>query len=253
MSERDPSAILRDRTQTLEGELRALEEKRREAASLSDRATQLGRELDASRALLAGLGQGKKRTALPLLEDIQIASPCSARWDEMSGDAKIRFCGQCEKSVYDLSAMTREEAETTLLGGMGPNGSGEMCVRLYRRTDGKVLTQDCPVGVRRKRMRLAAVLLVGSGLATMAVAFLGFGTELEENETAPEPPPPVPYVMTVTPPPTVVPVIPPTRHFQGAARPFIPADVDKPAKPQSKPSQVQKKVDPLSDANETPR
>ena len=38
---------------------------------------------------------------LPVLENLRVASPCGARWDEMQGDAHARFCGQCQKNVYD--------------------------------------------------------------------------------------------------------------------------------------------------------
>jgi hypothetical protein len=36
------------------------------------------------------------KTALELLTNVQIASPCSANWDEMIGDDASRFCNQCE-------------------------------------------------------------------------------------------------------------------------------------------------------------
>src|SRR3954469_9534480 len=88
-------------------------------------------------------------TRLPvILENLRIATPCSADWDEMSGNDKVRFCGQCEKNVYNLSEMTRLEAEA-LVG----KKDGRMCVRLYQRQDGTVITADCPVGVRRERLR----------------------------------------------------------------------------------------------------
>lgn len=44
------------------------------------------------------------------LEQIRIATPCDADWDEMTGDDRARFCGSCQKNVYNISDMTREEA-----------------------------------------------------------------------------------------------------------------------------------------------
>ena len=41
------------------------------------------------------------------LEQIRVASPCHANWDEMTGTDQARFCGQCRKNVYNLSEMTR--------------------------------------------------------------------------------------------------------------------------------------------------
>jgi hypothetical protein len=77
----------------------------------------------------------------------------------MVGDDRVRFCVHCKKDVYDLSALQRDEAEALLA-----ERSGGMCARLYRRTDGTVLTADCPTGVRRKRRRLAIAGAVGGGL-----------------------------------------------------------------------------------------
>jgi len=88
-------------------------------------------------------------TRLPVvLENLRIATPCTADWNEMSGSDKVRFCGLCEKNVYNLSAMTRDEAERLVR-----KKDGRMCVRLYQRHDGTVLTADCPVGVKRERLR----------------------------------------------------------------------------------------------------
>ncbi|MCU0705898.1 MAG: hypothetical protein MUF18_18165 [Fimbriiglobus sp.] len=71
---------------------------------------------------------------------IDVPNPCTVPWDEMTGDDRVRFCGQCKKSVYHLSHMTREEAER-LVGEV----EGEMCVQFYRRADGTVVTHDCAV------------------------------------------------------------------------------------------------------------
>jgi hypothetical protein len=100
-----------------------------------------------------------------VLEGLRIASPCSADWDEMTGDARVRFCGQCEKNVYNLSAMTRDEAESLVR-----EKEGRVCVRMYQRADGTVITNDCPVGARRLRMKerirmSLAKLTAGAALA----------------------------------------------------------------------------------------
>jgi hypothetical protein len=81
----------------------------------------------------------------------------------MVGDDRVRFCEHCAKNVYNLSAMPRQEAEGLLFAK-----EGKVCVRLYKRADGTVLTNDCPVGVRRRRRRRIAALAVGSGLAAAA-------------------------------------------------------------------------------------
>lgn len=107
------------------------------------------------------------------LESLQIAKPCRADWGAMSGDERARFCASCRKNVYDLSAMTRAEAEALIL-----EKEGNLCLRLYRRQDGTVITSDCPVGIAvpRRPLRwvgaaLAAILgLVASWTARPAQA-----------------------------------------------------------------------------------
>ena len=75
------------------------------------------------------------------LNKIKIASPCSADWDEMLGDKRKRFCSLCQLNVYNISEMTEQEAKNFLF-----EAEGRVCVRLYKRADGTVITQDCPVG-----------------------------------------------------------------------------------------------------------
>jgi len=80
----------------------------------------------------------------------------------MTGDDQSRFCGQCQKNVYNLSNMTRVEAEELIR-----SKEGHLCVRYYMRPDGKVMTADCPKSVKRKvavRVALTSLLaLFGVG------------------------------------------------------------------------------------------
>lgn len=112
------------------------------------------------------------------LDNVRIASPCSANWDEMLGDERKRFCGQCKLNVYNLSGMTRTEAENLLL-----TSEGRVCVRFYRRTDGSVLTKDCPVGWRaiKRRVSRTATTLVSlcAGIFTGLFAFNQTQTETD--------------------------------------------------------------------------
>ena len=108
--------------------------------------------------------------ALPLLNDVRVASPCTANWNEMVGDDRVRFCKSCEKNVFNLSAMLAHEAEQLLAERM----QGELCVRFYQRADGTVMTQDCPVGVKKKQRRKLAIAVAGAGAlaASAAMAFV---------------------------------------------------------------------------------
>ncbi len=103
-----------------------------------------------------------------LLDRVRVASPCSVPWDAMKGDDRVRFCDACKLSVYNLSAMSREEAESLIRGR-----EGRMCVSFYRRADGTMLTRDCPVGWRRARQRLARVVAGFAAACLTAVVWAG--------------------------------------------------------------------------------
>jgi hypothetical protein len=65
----------------------------------------------------------------------------------------------------------RAEAEALL----AKHGSS-ICVRLYQRADGTVLTADCPVGLRRTRVRRGVLAAAGAG-ALAAAASTTFATQ----------------------------------------------------------------------------
>ena len=90
-----------------------------------------------------------KPTERRLLDDVMIAAPCNVGWESMHGDDRVRFCDKCELNVYNISAMSDREAEELLQ----INGS-KVCLRLYRRADGTIITDNCPVGLRALRDKL---------------------------------------------------------------------------------------------------
>lgn len=121
------------------------------------------------------------RTSLTVLDNLQVASPCHVDWNEMAGDDKSRFCGQCEKHVYNLSAMTTEAALDLVR-----EKEGNLCVRFYRRHDGTMLTTDCPVGVHhriRRRKRTAGVFASIASLLFMTGCAREDGPDTQPDET----------------------------------------------------------------------
>jgi hypothetical protein len=101
------------------------------------------------------------------LDQIKIAAPCSADWDQMFSfeDKRVRFCSQCNLNVYNLSDMSRQEAETLI-----NKTEGRLCVRFYRRSDGSILAQNCPVGLRaiKRRVKWAAQVVLGMALSLVS-------------------------------------------------------------------------------------
>lgn len=99
------------------------------------------------------------RAALTPLK-LRIASPCSESWENMKGDDRVRRCASCKLNVYNLHELSMADVERLL---RQPNG--RLCARIYQRKDGTVITADCPVGLRKVRMRMASGMIA-------AVAFL---------------------------------------------------------------------------------
>jgi hypothetical protein len=112
------------------------------------------------------------------LQSLRVASPCPARWQDMVGDQRTRFCQHCQKHVYNFSALTSKEAEELLLAK-----EGNLCARLFRRQDGTVITADCPTGraiVQRQRVQWVAGAVAGLGLLVSTLWLKAHGDE-EEN------------------------------------------------------------------------
>ena len=105
------------------------------------------------------------------LDDIRVASPCTASWDDMTGGDRVRFCAACQKNVFNLSAMKRSEAQALVEAS-----EGKVCARFYRRADGTVLTADCPVGLalvaKRARRMAAGAVATSLGAIAAVLAFL---------------------------------------------------------------------------------
>jgi hypothetical protein len=105
------------------------------------------------------------------LNNIKVASPCSSDWDGMLGTSRQRYCGECKLNVYNLSGMTRPEAENLLI-----RAEGSICVRYFRRSDGTVLTQDCPVGWQAVKKRMQSYWTAAFSLIFGIFTGLGINT-----------------------------------------------------------------------------
>lgn len=116
-----------------------------------------------------------------MLDLPRIATPCTADWNAMTGDERVRRCGQCRKNVYNLTALTAAEA-----GALVFKHNGKLCLRYYQRHDGTILLADCTVGVsrgnRHRWVAAGAAALVAGGLGAAAVRY-----ELREPDMLPPP------------------------------------------------------------------
>lgn len=166
-----------ERIASLESRLELARQARAERSQLRVEEGRLLRRLEHARA---GLERAGVRRELPML-DVTIATPCAAEWAEMQGDGDMRFCTQCNKHVFNLSMMSHEEA-AGVIASMRDRGEG--CVRLYRRDDGTMLTQDCQVGVRRYRFWRRTAGLAAAGLILMiGYAYTQLGCKVTRAST----------------------------------------------------------------------
>lgn len=112
------------------------------------------------------------------LDNIRVASPCPANWNEMNGSDRVRFCGECQLNVYNLSGMTRSEAEHLI-----SNAEGRLCVRYYKRTDGSIITQNCPVGLAALKRRVSRAATAFLSAVITFFGGVGFFAAFGESET----------------------------------------------------------------------
>lgn len=173
---RDELSPLRTRLSALRSEAADIEGRLGRAEELRRRRVEVASEIQDLQNRLRNL---ETQTTL---DGLRIASPCSASWDGMVGDERVRFCGQCQKNVYNVAGMTRDEAFALLRA----NAGGTVCMRLFRRADGTVMTSDCPTGLKKKRVRRLAMVAGGLAAAATASAFvtLGAGSRMGEIPVA---------------------------------------------------------------------
>ncbi len=98
---------------------------------------------------------------LPILDNVRVASPCSIPWRRMRGDDRVRHCDRCDRKVFNLSNMTRGDAEHVL-----KQHGFNLCVRFYKRHDGTMVTTDCPPP-RSLLWKFAAIFASACGVASI--------------------------------------------------------------------------------------
>ena len=107
-----------------------------------------------------------------MLEDYRLTHPCPEPWEGMQGDERVRTCAKCDHAVYDVSALPRAEAEALIESHQA--AGHKICIKYHLRPDGKIMTADCPEGVRRgRRLRLARAASFAGGALALSGCFIG--------------------------------------------------------------------------------
>ena len=105
------------------------------------------------------------------LDLIEIDDPCPMAGLPVPLAERQQYCDHCHKTVHNLSAMTRTEAERLVCERAGP-----MCVQYSRSRSGEVITLDSQPQARRslRWMRLSVLCaFLGAPLAFFGFARAG--------------------------------------------------------------------------------
>lgn len=90
------------------------------------------------------------------LDKVQLAYSCPLAWEKLVGGERRRFCGDCQKHVTNLSAMTRPAAEAWVARNQGVSA----CVRVEVDAQGRAVHRSA-LGATA----LAALSLAAAGCA----------------------------------------------------------------------------------------
>ena len=139
-----------------------------------------------------------------------MAKPCAAEWAAMTGNEEARHCAHCQQNVYNLSALTRAQAEELVR-----SANARLCTRYMHRADGTMLLRDGAVMYRPRG-------LIAAGVAALALTSASALVRPAEPRLEPGfalPPPSAPTmqleretaVIHEDPPPVALPHPPPRR------------------------------------------
>ena len=165
---------------------------------------------------------------MSLLDPIRMAFECPLRWEKLIGGDRTRHCAACDKHVFNLSAMTRIEAQRLLDDSETP-----ICIRVEVGADGRARFQPALPGLAASAAVVAAAAIVAVGpsppsapLAAPSAQVQAVGAKAAcalPPMIVPAPPPVVrmgePALVAPPPPtpapPVVAPAPPPVEHPMG--------------------------------------
>ena len=111
-----------------------------------------------------------------ILDSVRIATPCNVKWEDMSGDERVRLCAQCALHVYNFENMTSAEVRTLVT-----TTEGRVCGRFYRRADGTMVTSDCPIAFDKLKFRLGLVASTIVGVFTAALGAIAIAAGADHS------------------------------------------------------------------------
>ncbi|MCW5823432.1 MAG: hypothetical protein KIT34_11565 [Cyanobacteria bacterium TGS_CYA1] len=98
------------------------------------------------------------------LDNLVLSFPCPVSWESMDGNERERLCRQCSKKVYNISDLSKKDAEKLLK----VNDGKKMCYTFFVRQDGTIKTDNCPSILRPVREKFRSL----QKACSIAMAFL---------------------------------------------------------------------------------
>ncbi|HZS38433.1 MAG TPA: hypothetical protein VFF06_16475 [Polyangia bacterium] len=157
-----------------------------------------------------------RRSLLSQMTGEPLAKSCDVPWSAMAGGERFRRCAECEREVWNLSAMTAREAEVRLL-----NASEWPCINYRVDRDGNLVSREEPRAPSR-RLGLGTAAFVATTLVAPVCGSLAHAGEPPPKESGKTPQDKTPQDKT---PQDKTAAKPPSE----AARAFNPEDCPQPA------------------------
>jgi len=94
----------------------------------------------------------------------------------MRGNDRTRFCSHCRQNVFNISNLTRIEAEELIR-----QKDGQLCVRYFQRDDGTIVTKDCTSAAGHWRRRIAIAITLFFAILGSVFGWLIWNTRGEDR------------------------------------------------------------------------
>lgn len=116
------------------------------------------------------------------IDDYKVAAAgCPWAWDEFdSPKDKVKYCGKCSSIVYNFQGMEMPEAEALIF-----KRENREKFTLYKRADGKFMTNDCPEALKQKKGKMMMILVVVFAVLLIAASFAFAPPPLPEQKIIP--------------------------------------------------------------------
>ena len=106
------------------------------------------------------------------LDSLLLAYPCPVDWSSMKGDESKRFCSKCSQNVYNISDLSKSEAEQFLEDSI--HEERLPCIRFFVRPDGTIKTNDCSKFFRPIKRQIKSITKTISIVVVFLLSWFGF-------------------------------------------------------------------------------